>query len=361
MLLDESKLLPGLSGIMRVKNDAQFIEACVESCIYALDELIIVWNDCTDNSAEIIKKVCDKYPKKIKAFEYPHKVYSINLTKEEYEYAKSLPQSSPHLLSNYYNFALSKVSCQYVMKIDADQFYFTSKLKYWRNRIVNYRPVPLYSILGGFIISIMIKIASVINSKYDKILIFGKQNDNILLRRMYEGYSLYMFHHDKCNLSLSGLNVCKLHKDWYVSLGGFSSVINVLPPFNGVGDHLIFKAISDNRYEPFDCKRYSLYRSNDYNLIERFVTNKKSIPIGFMWYHMNMMRPNYYEKILKLTDWENYFMKLDHFCIFDKGLVNIVAKRKFLSIKVLSILISFYAFNSEILKRYKFLLKNIIE
>ena len=43
---------------MRVKNDGQFIERCIESCIDALDELIVVHNDCTDNSvAEIDKMV----------------------------------------------------------------------------------------------------------------------------------------------------------------------------------------------------------------------------------------------------------------------------------------------------------------
>jgi hypothetical protein len=131
MLLDESKLLPGVSGMMRVKNDGQFIEACVESCIDALDELIIVWNDCTDNSAEVIERMRQRYPEKIKTYEYKYKVYSTNLTKEEFEYANSLPDDSPNLLCNYYNFALSKVSYKYAVKIDADQMYFSEKLKYW--------------------------------------------------------------------------------------------------------------------------------------------------------------------------------------------------------------------------------------
>lgn len=31
-----------VAGIMRVKNDGMFIERCIESCIDALDELIVV-------------------------------------------------------------------------------------------------------------------------------------------------------------------------------------------------------------------------------------------------------------------------------------------------------------------------------
>ena len=36
---------------------------------------------------------------------------------------------SIHLLCNYYNYALSKCEYQYVMKIDADQIYYTPKLQ----------------------------------------------------------------------------------------------------------------------------------------------------------------------------------------------------------------------------------------
>ena len=40
-----SQLKNGLSGIMRVKNEARFIADCIDSCIEALDELVIVYND----------------------------------------------------------------------------------------------------------------------------------------------------------------------------------------------------------------------------------------------------------------------------------------------------------------------------
>ena len=44
----------GLSGIMRVKNEGRFLEACIDSCIEALDEIIIVYTGCTDNTEEIL-------------------------------------------------------------------------------------------------------------------------------------------------------------------------------------------------------------------------------------------------------------------------------------------------------------------
>lgn len=98
-----------VSGIMRVKNDGMFIEKCIESCIDALDELIVVHNDCTDNSVEEIEKMRARYPEKIKRYEYPHKVLGVGLTREEYDIAKSLPDDSPNLLCSYCNFALSRL------------------------------------------------------------------------------------------------------------------------------------------------------------------------------------------------------------------------------------------------------------
>ena len=128
---------------MRVKNDGMFIERCIESCIDALDELIVVHNDCTDNSVEEIEKMREKYPDKIKRYEYPHRVMGVGLTKEEYQFVKDLPEGSPHLLSTYCNFALSKVTTPYALKIDADQVYFTETLKEWCDFIRSCEPKKL--------------------------------------------------------------------------------------------------------------------------------------------------------------------------------------------------------------------------
>ena len=146
-----------VSGIMRVKNDGMFIEKCIESCIDALDELIVVHNDCTDNSVEEIEKMRARYPEKIKRYEYPHKVLGVGLTREEYDIAKSLPDDSPNLLCSYCNFALSKVTSQYALKIDADQVYFTNTLKHWCDFVRNCKPQRISAkIIVGKIFSVYI-------------------------------------------------------------------------------------------------------------------------------------------------------------------------------------------------------------
>lgn len=77
-----------VTGIMRVRNEGVFIKNCVESCIDALDELIIVYNDCTDNSVEEIKKIATKYPDKIRYYGYPYEVKAFNLSRDEFEEIK---------------------------------------------------------------------------------------------------------------------------------------------------------------------------------------------------------------------------------------------------------------------------------
>ena len=69
--MEQRILKDGLSGFIRAKNEAQFIEACIDSCIDALDELIIVYNDCTDETPEIVERKRKQYPDKIKDLSMP--------------------------------------------------------------------------------------------------------------------------------------------------------------------------------------------------------------------------------------------------------------------------------------------------
>ena len=230
--------LNGLSGIMRVKNDALFVEACVESCIDALDELIVVYNDCSDDSAIVIEKMRQKYPEKIKVYEYKYKVFSVGLSKNEYEFVKTLPSDSPNLLCNYYNFALSKVSYQYAMKIDADQLYFTQKLIDVRRMLLKKETLSLRVLLGWFLYALY-RSSFRINRIFKKTVNLYGSGIVSLLANCYDSFAVYQTQRGRCALSLSGVNVFK-DRLWYVSLGKKCDVANVLPPFNGEYDHLIF-------------------------------------------------------------------------------------------------------------------------
>lgn len=301
MKINYSNLRNGVSGIMRVKNDAEFIEASIDSCIDALDELIIVYNDCSDASPDLIAKKKKQYPDKIKVYEYIHKIYSVNLTKEEYEYAKSLPSDSPNLLCNYYNFALSKVTCQYAMKIDADQIYFTDKLKEWCDVYRKGYKASVISKTIGICVWAYSRVINKINCKRKKVCHFLPQN---IVRYFYPYYLSYvksLVSDKKVNVSLSGLDII-YDKGWLVTLGKKNGTMNILPPYNGVGDHLIFKVTDDVYYRPDDCKFYNKLRSENYSLIERFVCTSRVYIIGVFWFHLNGMRINVKDKVKKAVN-----------------------------------------------------------
>ena len=100
----------GVTGILRCQNSADFLDACIESCIEGLDELIAVYHNCTDETANILKRKQSKYPYKIKIFEYQPYIYPIDLTDEQFQETMNLPKDSIHLLSGYTNYAISKVT-----------------------------------------------------------------------------------------------------------------------------------------------------------------------------------------------------------------------------------------------------------
>jgi glycosyltransferase involved in cell wall biosynthesis len=113
--IPSEKREPGVSGILRVKNGEDFLQLCVESIIDQIDELICVYNDCTDNTENILIELEKKYSKKVKVFHYLPKVYPSN----KKIYAK-ITDSDPRGMAMYYNFALSKTTKKYVMKFDDD-------------------------------------------------------------------------------------------------------------------------------------------------------------------------------------------------------------------------------------------------
>lgn len=309
---ENHNFMSGVSGIMRVKNDAEFIEASIHSCINALDELIIVYNDCSDNSPQIIEKMRRRYPNKIKVYEYKYKVYSINLTKEEYLYAKSLPIDSPHLLCNYYNFALSKVSYDHAMKIDADQIYFTDRLEYWCNTYRNPQNLSL-NVIIGFFVWLYIRLMNKLNKMTKHIFpLLGKSILQNLLS-CYNVYVQYSVIKSNACISLSGINVF-YNNDWFVPLGKTTDIINILPPYNGTGDHLIFKVDNNTYYLPWDSPSYNLQRSDKHSLIEYFSFSKRIFSVGTCWFHLNAMRANIYNKVKSVQrQYPNSFIKLNAF------------------------------------------------
>lgn len=105
---------PGISGFMRVKNEGEYLAQTVETWLPFLDELVIIYNGCTDDSESIIGNYAEKF-KKIKAFHYLPEVYPMGSKKY-----MDTPVDSIHSLINYTNYALSKTTREICAIVDAD-------------------------------------------------------------------------------------------------------------------------------------------------------------------------------------------------------------------------------------------------
>lgn len=277
----------GISGILRVKNDAEFLDTCIESCIDALDELIIVYNGCTDNSTCIIAQKAKKYSSKIQSFEYEPYIFYNYLENDTFRSALKLPADSIHLFSTYSNYALSKVTYQYALIIDSDQIYFTEKLK----KICNaYRNTAKQKI------NWMEKKANQFFNDLQK-----KKKTNTIWRHLLiritsnyrTSYIIKEVINNKSLLSLSGINVF-YKENWYVSLGGKDGQLidgTMFPPFNGTHDHCIFKVSAETYYKPW----FRAENPDNKRIIEILSGKGAIIDIGFFWFHLHANRKNKYK------------------------------------------------------------------
>lgn len=277
----------GVSGLMRVRNEEQFVAASIDSCIDALDELIICYQECTDRTPEILELKRQQYPNKIKLYFYAPHIYTSNLSQQQYEYAYALPDHSPHLLSNYYNYALSKSSYSYAMKIDADQLYFGQRLKLY---------CDAYRSPGGSKPSLREHIAGRLSYNNSiryciyPSLIFANLCAPLLERsgsfmRYYEGYILKRIANEKPMLTMSGINVCRNDDTLGVpyNLDPHQRIFSS----NGDHDHLIFRVSSQTYYYPFRNFRHPSGSLISRILIESFHRDKGIMLQGaFMWHHL---------------------------------------------------------------------------
>lgn len=302
-----------VAGIMRVKNEGMFIHDCIESCIDALDELIVVYNDCTDNSVEEIEKMARKYPDKIRTYEYPYEVTAFNLSREQFDEIKNYPEDNPHLFSSYSNFALSKVTAEYALKIDADQVYFTNKLKEWCDFMRNCEPMPLTNkIRVGKLFQHYLSAYRLLSLKTGKVL---PMMPSWLLKMAYPTYieyAKYAFSHNEACMALSGINVMETDET-LVSMGHPSKILLLLPPFNGVGDTIMFKMSDKVKFRKSFSDVYT--KNGSYIVAEEFVNTCMRITfIGYFWKHVRTMRPGVFEQALEAhkLDKES-FLDIDSF------------------------------------------------
>lgn len=258
----------GVSGILRCRNCDDFLDECIESVIDGLDELVAVYNECTDRTVEILERKQRQYPDKIKLYEYLPHVLPLELDEETFAYARSLPPGSGQLMAEYTNFVLSKATYRYIMKVDADQVYFTPQ---WKRICDAYRTT-------------------------DKVTITEQEEqayrlyaDRKLPAGQYPYYASYIekrIINDKVAVSFSGINLYHPKECWMVGLGD-RTCRALQPPFNGAHDHFCLDAGKGLRYE--SRIRPTLIKGGYGRIIERMRYGEEMLDGGFLWFHLKAL------------------------------------------------------------------------
>ncbi len=112
---DRSSKKPGISAIIRLRNEEDYLELAINSILPFFDEVVIVYNGCTDRTPEIVERFAAQEPKRVKAFHYLPEVFP-----PESDRHRRLPPDHVSSLAHYYNFALSQTTRRICAKWDGD-------------------------------------------------------------------------------------------------------------------------------------------------------------------------------------------------------------------------------------------------
>lgn len=107
---------PGISAFMRIRDGADFLEATIRSHIDEFDEIVAVYNQCSDQTPEILSRLQREFgSQRLRVIHYLDRVYPQGTL----GHASTAPDSV-HSVVNYSNFALAATRHQYVTKLDDD-------------------------------------------------------------------------------------------------------------------------------------------------------------------------------------------------------------------------------------------------
>lgn len=209
----------------------------------------------------------------------------------------SLPDDSIHLLSNFYNYTLSKAAYKYAVKIDADQIYFTERLKdickayrtdrqyklsYAERRAWRYCCKSRHGVSMGDITMLT-----------SKLVVFF--NRRTCFELYYSGF-LKTIANTKSYTSLPGINIS--NKDGEIGVPYKNLEKDIVFSFNGVDDHIIYEISKNSYYFPYRDFITDIPSERGTILIERFAIDKYPVlQAPFMWHHLRY----YIDKGIKST------------------------------------------------------------
>lgn len=115
---------PGISAYIRTRNGADFIEPTIRSHLPFYDEIVVVYNQCEDNTADILERLAQEIGPKLRLYHYTDRVQPLGSK----GHAKTA-WNSPESMVNYSNFAMVQTRHKIVVKLDDDHLAIPKRVK----------------------------------------------------------------------------------------------------------------------------------------------------------------------------------------------------------------------------------------
>lgn len=107
-------LTPGLSGLVRLRNEAVWCGLALASFVDWCDELIVVTNRCDDATPEIVAEFAAAHPDKVRVFDYPHAIWPMGPGHD------AIDVDDPRSSAAFYNFTQDRATRSHAVKLDGD-------------------------------------------------------------------------------------------------------------------------------------------------------------------------------------------------------------------------------------------------
>ncbi|MCO4839620.1 MAG: glycosyltransferase [Rhodobacteraceae bacterium] len=123
-MLTPADRLPGISAFMRIRNGADFLEATIRTHADMYDEIVAVYNQCTDETANILMRLSAELGPKLRVYHYLPHAHPAGSD----GHART-PGDAPNSLVTYSNFALCQTRHQWAVKLDDDHLAIPGAVK----------------------------------------------------------------------------------------------------------------------------------------------------------------------------------------------------------------------------------------
>ena len=104
----------GISAFVRCQNEEEYVVASLVSCYRLFDEIVVVLNNSSDSTPELVRNLMSDYPK-IKLFFYDEVCAKVGKG-----YLSAVQADPSASLAKYYNWCLDKTTYSHVCKWDGD-------------------------------------------------------------------------------------------------------------------------------------------------------------------------------------------------------------------------------------------------